>query len=50
MPQIIDPAEAGFTKGRSAILNIRKALMALNYAKHHKNDDIIMISLDAEKM
>lgn len=33
IPSIIHPAQAGFTKGRSAVLNIRKAIAALENVK-----------------
>lgn len=49
MPSTIHSAQAGFTKGRSASLNIRKVLAALEYAKLHPVENIAIITLDAEK-
>lgn len=49
LPSLLHPAQSGFVSGRSATLNIRKVLMALEYAKTHPNQDIAIMSLDAEK-
>lgn len=49
MPMLMHPAQSGFIKGRSATLNIRKAITALEYAKAHPGEDVIMLTLDAEK-
>lgn len=49
LPSLIHPTQAGFIKGRSATANIRKVLLALDYAKTHPNEDLAIITLDAEK-
>lgn len=35
LPEKIHPAQVRFTKGRSAILNIRKAMAVLEHTKRH---------------
>lgn len=49
IPKLIDPSQAGFVKGRSAVLNISKALMALEHAERNHTKDTMILSLDAEK-
>lgn len=49
LPSLLHPAQSGFVSGRSATLNIRKVLMALHYATTHPDQDVAIISLDAEK-
>lgn len=49
LPSLLHPAQSGFVSGRSATLNIRKVLMALEYAKTHPDQDVAIMSLDAEK-
>lgn len=49
MPSLIHHAQSGFTKGRSASSNLRKVLAALEYAKQHPLEDVVIITLDPEK-
>lgn len=49
LPLILHKAQAGFTKGRSAVKNIRKTLTTLEYAKRHPDKDTIILTLDSEK-
>lgn len=49
VPSLIHPAQSGFVKGRTATLNIRKVMMALDHALHHPNTNHAIITLDAEK-
>lgn len=44
LPHIIHPVQAGFVKGRSVTLNIRKTVMALELAKSHP--DILKKAFD----
>lgn len=46
---LIDPAQQGFIKGRSAVTNIRKVLMVLEQAKTNDKADTVIGTLDAEK-
>lgn len=49
LPHNIHPAQVGFVQGRSAALNIRKVILALEHANSHLATDTAIISLDAEK-
>lgn len=49
MPILIGEAQTGFIRGRSGVANIRKVLTALEYAKQHPKDVVIIASLDAKK-
>lgn len=49
LPDLIDESQSGFVRGRSGVANIRKFLIALEYAKAHPQEDVIVVSLDAEK-
>lgn len=49
MPSLIHNVQAGFPKGRSAVLNIYRTLTVLEHAKRHPKDDISILALDAEK-
>lgn len=49
MPLLIGKAQTGFVRGRSGIANIRKVLTALEYAKQHPREDVIIAYLDAKK-
>lgn len=46
MPSLINSSQAGFLKGRSGVANIRKVLLALEYAKRNPRQDNIIITLD----
>lgn len=47
LPHIINPAQQGFIKGRSAVNNIRKVICALEQVKTHPSEDIAIITIDA---
>lgn len=49
LPNIISPAQTGFTKGRSATANIRRVMAVLEYTKIHPKEDLAILTLDAEK-
>lgn len=49
LPIIIHQSQSGFVKGKSAVINTRRALQALEYAKLQPKKDTIILSLDAEK-
>lgn len=49
MPTLINDTQSGYIRGRSGVSNIRKVMMALEYAKANPMADIIMVTLDAEK-
>lgn len=49
IPCLIHPAQSGFVKGRTATLNIRKVMLALEHAKHNPSGDYAIITLDMEK-
>lgn len=46
---MIHSAQSGYVKGRSAVINIRKTLVTLEQAKLNPTNDMIILSLDAEK-
>lgn len=49
MPHLIHPAQSGFTKGRSASINIRKVLLAFEQSRLIPRGDLAILALDAEK-
>lgn len=49
LPSLLHPAHSGFVPGRSATLNMHRVLMALEYARSYTDQDVDIVSLDAEK-
>lgn len=49
LPYVINPAQQGFIKGRSATSNIRKVVSVLEQAKRDLKADIAIMSPDAVK-
>lgn len=49
IPSLIHPAQSGFVKGRTATMNIRKVMMALEHAKCNPEGNCAIITLDVEK-
>lgn len=49
LSSIIHLAQQGFIRGRSAVTNIKKVIMALEQAKLRPSEDLAIITLDAEK-
>lgn len=48
LPEIIHPVQAGFTKSRSPVLNIR-TIAVVEHAKANPHNNISILTLDAEK-
>lgn len=49
IPTLIHSAQSAFVKVRSTVINIRRALIALEYAKTNPTKDMVILSLDTEK-
>lgn len=49
LPFLLHTAQQDFTRGRSAVTNIRKVLLVLEQVKQNPSIDAAIISLDAEK-
>lgn len=49
MPSLIHNVQSGFTKGRSAVLNIRRTLAVLEHSKNHPETDISILALVEKK-
>lgn len=49
LPQLIHPVQAGFVRCRSATANIRKVMATLDNAMRNPQEELAIITLDAEK-